>query len=46
MDGLVVSIDESVLLYGAEGWRCMQRLEALEQVQLRGLQIFFGVAWY
>ena len=39
MDVLV----ESVLLYGAEVWGCMQRLEALEQVQLRGLRIFFGV---
>ena len=34
---------QSVLLYGAEAWGCLQCLEPLEQVQLRAFQSYFGV---
>ena len=34
---------QSVLLYEAEVWGCLRRLEPLEQVQLRSFQSYFGV---
>ena len=35
---------QSVLLYGAEVWGCLRRLESLEQVQLRAFRSYFGVS--
>ena len=40
---LLDAMVQSVLLYGAEAWGCLRRLESLEQVQLRAIQSYFGV---
>ena len=40
---LLDAMVQSVLLYGAEAWGCLRRLESLEQVQLRAFQSYFGV---
>ena len=42
----MISFVESFMLYGAEICGCSQSLEALEQVQLRALHIFFGVGTF
>jgi hypothetical protein len=36
----------SVLLYGAEAWGCIRRMDSLDQLQMRALKIFFGVNKY
>ena len=40
---LMQSLVDSVLLYGAEIWGCHQKLDGLNQLQLRALRILFGV---
>ena len=37
------SLVESSMMYGVEIWGCSRHLEAMEQVQLRALRMFFGV---
>ena len=40
---LMQSLVKSVFLYGTEIWGCHQKLDVLNQLQLRALRIFFGV---
>ena len=40
---LMESMVHSVLLYGAEAWGFLKRMDSLEQLQLRALRTYFGV---
>ena len=40
---LMESMVHSVLLYGAEAWGLLKRMDSLEQLQLRALRTYFGV---
>ena len=43
---LMESMVHSFLLYGAEAWGCIRRMDSLDQLQMRALRIFFGVNKY
>ena len=40
---LLEALVGSVLMYGAEVWRCCRQLDSIEQIQLRVCRIFLGV---
>ena len=42
---LLDAMVQSVLLYGAEAWGCLRRLEYLEQAQLRAFRSYFGASY-
>ena len=40
----MVAMVDTVMMYGAKVWGCLGKLQIVEQLQMRGFQMFLGVS--
>ena len=43
---LMAAMVDTVVMYGAEVWGCLGKLQIVEQLQMRGFLVFLGVSRY
>ena len=43
---LMAAMVDTVVMYGAEVWGCLGKLQIIEQLQMRGFRMFLGVSRY